>query len=402
MFLFALLVIAGVALYFMSPDERLQLLRKVAGLLQRALNVASARRRGGVDPFNAELRARVRWPVVTFVLAAASLAIFLMMLPSPGALGDPATLVAWGANYGPRTTGGELWRVFTSTFVHRGVLHLLVNVAALVQLGLLLERVVGPFTFGTIFFAAGVLGSIIIAAAAPMSVVNGSAAAVFGLYGLLCAAALRGVLQDTAVRIPLAMLKRLAPVAALFALYCVVTGEPSIAAKVGLSTGVVGGIMLTRSVPGYGARHRRFAGLGAATAAIVLMSAMSLRAVTNVRPEIAVVVANEERTAAAYDAAVLRFRKGLMTTRELAQVIDQTIVPDVQRAAQRVSALADVPAEDATLVADAQEYVRLRQESWRVRAEGLRKGNMPILREADKAEQASLQAFERLRSAVSR
>ncbi|MDQ3349011.1 MAG: rhomboid family intramembrane serine protease, partial [Acidobacteriota bacterium] len=328
--------------------------------------------------------------------------IFLMMLASPGALGDPATLVAWGANYGPRTTGGELWRVFTSTFVHRGVLHLLVNVAALVQLGLLLERVVGPFTFGTIFFAAGVLGSIIIAAAAPMSVVNGSAAAVFGLYGLLCAAALRGVLQDTAVRIPLAMLKRLAPVAALFALYCVVTGEPSIAAKVGLSTGVVGGIMLTRSVPGYGARHRRFAGLGAATAAIVLMSAMSLRAVTNVRPEIAVVVANEERTAAAYDAAVLRFRKGLMTTRELAQVIDQTIVPDVQRAAQRVSALADVPAEDATLVADAQEYVRLRQESWRVRAEGLRKGNMPILREADKAEQASLQAFERLRSAVSR
>ena len=402
MFIFALCVIGGLGLYFMSPEERRRLFRNAVGLFQKSLNVAATRRVGVDDPFSTDLRARVRWPLVTYVLAAASVTMFVVMIAGPGPIGEPETLVAWGASYGPRTTDGELWRVFTSTFVHRGALHLLVNVAALVQLGLLVERVVGPFTFGTIFVAAGVLGSIITAAAAPMSVVAGSAAAVFGLYGLLFAAALRGVLQDTAVRIPLTMLTRLTPVAAMFILYCVATGEPSLTAKIGLCTGVVAGIALTRSVRDYGARHIRFAALGAATAAIVLMSAMSLRAVTNVRPEIALVVANEQHTAAAYDAAVLRFRKGRMTTRDLAQLIDHRIVPDMKRAGERVHALADVPAEDAFLVADAKEYVRLRHDSWRIRAEGLRKANMPALREADKAEQASLQAFERLRAAVSK
>jgi len=400
MFLFALLLVAALAFYFMSPEERLRLARSVMGWLRKSGAVAAILRAGRDEAFYAGLRARIRWPLVTYALAVANVAVFVMMLTGAGAFDDPATLVAWGGNFGPRTTGGERWRVVTSIFVHRGLLHLLVTVAALVHVGLVLERVVGPFTFGMMFLAAGVLGSIMNVAAAPIGVFVGATGAVFGLYGLLIAAAFRGLLQHTAVRIPLMALARLAPVAALFVLYCLTAGDPSVSAKVGLCTGIVGGIALTRSVRDYGARLRRFAALGTATAAIVLMSAMALRAVTDVRPEIGTVVADEERTASAYAGAVARFTRGRMNARELAHVIEQTIIPDLQRGRARVAALAAVPAADAILVAETLEYLRLRQDGWRARADALRNSNMRQLGEADEIEQASLRVFERLRSTV--
>jgi rhomboid protease GluP len=394
MFLLVLLILGGVALYFMKPEERLALFHKAAAL-RHGLELA---RKGRVreDPFYAELRARTGRPLVTCCLAAALVAVFLMMLTGRGALGDPATLVAWGASFGPRTTLDERWRLLTSMFVHRGLLHILVSVAAIVQVGIVVERVVGPFTFGLAFFAAGVLGTIMSAAAAPMSIVSGSAGAVFGVYGLLIAAVLRGWLQRSAVRIPLSTLARLIPVSLVFLLYCVATGEPSITAKVGLCTGLVSGITLTRSMPDYGARLRRFAVLGAAAAGIILLSALSLRAVTDVRPEIRTVVADEERAAATYDAAVAQFRIGRVNARALAQLIDGTILPDVQRARARVTALLHVPPDDEHVVADAQEYLRLREESWQVRAAGLRASNAVALKQAERIERASLQVFDRL------
>ena len=400
MFLFALLLVAALAVYVMSPDDRTRLVRAAAEPLRRAGAVAGLWRLGRDDAFHAALRARVRWPLATYAFVAANVAVFVLMVAGPGALDDPATLVAWGGNFGPRTTGGERWRVLTSIFVHRGLLHFLVTIAALVQLGLLLERVVGPFTFGTMVLAAGVFGSIVSSAAVPMSVFVGATGAVFGLYGLLVAAALRGMLPGASVRIPLLELARLTPVAAVFVLYFLASGEPSITAKAGLCAGLIGGLALTRSIRDQGARLRRFAALGTATAAIVMMSALALRAVTDSRPAIVGVVADEERTAALYDAVVVRFTRGRMTARELAQVIDGSILPDLQRARERVDALVDVPAEDAALVAAAQEYLRLRHDGWRARAEALRKGNMQHLREADKTEQASLQVFERVKSAI--
>jgi membrane associated rhomboid family serine protease len=372
----------------------------VAEPLRNAGALTRLCRLGRDDAFHAALRARVRWPLVTYALVAANVAVFAMMVAAPGAIDDPATLVAWGGNFGPNTTGGERWRVLTSIFVHRGVLHLLVTVAALVQLGLLLERVVGPFTFGTMVLAAGVFGSIVSSAAAPMSVVVGATGAVFGLYGLLVAAALRGLLPGSAVRVPLMELARLAPVAAVFVLYFMASGEPPITAKAGLCAGLIGGLALTRSVRDQGARLRRFAALGTATAAIVMMSAMALRAITDVRPVIASVVADEQRTAAVYDAVVVRFTNGRMTARELARVIDGNILPDLERARARVDALVDVPAEHASLVAAAQEYLRLRRDSWQARAEALRANHLHGLRKADETARAALRAFESLAAAV--
>jgi membrane associated rhomboid family serine protease len=400
MFLFALCVVAALAFYISSPEDRLRLFRSIAGPFRNVRALAWLWSAGRDDAFYEGLRARVRWPLVTYALVTVNVAVFIMMLAGTGALDDPSTLVAWGGNFGPRTTGDERWRVLTSIFVHRGVLHLLVTVGALVQLGLVLERVVGPFTFGTMVLTSGVFGSIVSSAAAPMTVFVGATGAVFGLYGLLVAAALRGLTQRTAVRIPLMVLARLAPIAVVFVLYFLESGEPSVTAKAGLSAGLIGGIALTRSIRDHGARLRRFAVLGTATAGIVMISAMALRAVTDVRPAIEAVVADEERTAAVYDAVVTRFTNGRMTARELAQIIDTSVVPDLERARERLEVLADVPVEDAVIVAQAREYLRLRVDSWRARAEALTRNNLHGLRNADETAQASLRMFETVKSAV--
>jgi hypothetical protein len=118
-----------------------------------------------------------------------------------------------------------------------------------------------------------------------------------------------------------------------------------------------------------------------------------------VGPSIAQVVAAEDRTATVYGKAVSQFVKGRATGRELAALIEDTILPDLRSAGAPLRAIGKVAREQQQLVADAGEYVRLRDDSWHMRAEGLRAGNMRTLREADKTERAALAAFERIRPA---
>jgi hypothetical protein len=53
-----------------------------------------------------------------------------------------------------------------------------------------------------------------------------------------------------------------------------------------------------------------------------------------------------------------------------------------------------VPAEHQRAIAKATEYLTLRQDSWRLRAEGLRAGNTRTLQQADAAEHSALTALE--------
>ena len=49
------------------------------------------------------------------------------------------------------------------------------------------------------------------------------------------------------------------------------------------------------------------------------------------------------------------------------------------------------------LIDQASEYLRLRESSWRLRAEALRKSNLATLREAERAEQESFRVLQRVR-----
>jgi hypothetical protein len=71
--------------------------------------------------FERHLLAQSPQTPVTVGLVAINVLVFLTTVLSG------QTLIEWGSNFGPYTTGGEWWRLFTSLFLHAGVLHLLFN-----------------------------------------------------------------------------------------------------------------------------------------------------------------------------------------------------------------------------------------------------------------------------------
>src|SRR5262249_10528922 len=125
------------------------------------------------QPFFEAQRARMRVAVVTIGIVALNVMVFAFMVFGRGAIADPETLLRWGANFGPRTTNGEWWRLVTSTFIHAGLLPLVVNLVTLTQLGLVLERVVGRLTIIAVYMLAGMIAGLVGVAAHPVVVSAG-------------------------------------------------------------------------------------------------------------------------------------------------------------------------------------------------------------------------------------
>jgi hypothetical protein len=151
---FAVVLLTCAAFYFMSAEERARAVRLAVAAAKDAIRKA---REGSSadDPFDEMLRARTGRLVVTPLLVAVNAIVFTRMLFGSGAFDDMQTLVGWGGNFAIRTANGEWWRLLGSTFVHGGLFHFLTAMAALVSLGLLLERAVGRIVFATIYLASG-------------------------------------------------------------------------------------------------------------------------------------------------------------------------------------------------------------------------------------------------------
>jgi len=400
MIFFALAVIGAFAVYVMSPGERARLLRTILAAGQQA-KASAIKLHSQRDQFTDAIHERTPWTFVTPALAVLNIGVFVAMLFGSGRLSDPDTLVAWGGSVGPRTTNGEWWRLAASMFVHGGFLQLLANLAGLVQLGLVLERLVGHFAFATVYFAAGIFAGLASLSSDPMTVTTGASGAIFGVYGLLAAVSVWGVLHKPMVTLPLVVIKKLAPGAAVFLLYHLATGafENGVALN-GLVMGVVSGLVVSYGAIDAKPPARRVAATLASALVIAVASAVPLRGFTDVKPEIERLVAFEERVAAVYQAEVERFTRGVATAEALAQAIDRMILPELESVRARLKAIAKVPQEYRSLVADAEEYLRLRDESWRLRATGLQKHDMLALRKADRTERASLDILDRIRPPV--
>jgi hypothetical protein len=198
----------------------------------------------------------------------------------------------------------------------------------------------------------------------------------------------------------MAVVKRIAAGSAVFVLYSLVSADLSTAGEImGLTTGLVGGLALVRGVGRYKPPARRIAVGVAATLIMAVASAIPLRGTADVRPVLERVVLAEERTAAAYDEKVDEFRKGWISAEALAAAIDRSVLPRLREEHARLKAVKGVPREYRAQVAAAGTYLQLREQAWRQRADGLKKSSMRTLREADRAEQASLEAFRRIKPA---
>jgi membrane associated rhomboid family serine protease len=137
----------------------------------------------------------------TLTLAALWVLIFAMMQMHQGAFQVTANPLTFGAiavstshQFGDWTTAelasGQLWRAVTATFIHYSLLHLLLNLFGLVQLGLLIEDWYGSPQFLVIYLVIGGLGNLLAGFARPWFGAHtnvhcgGGSTVVFGLIGL--------------------------------------------------------------------------------------------------------------------------------------------------------------------------------------------------------------------------
>jgi hypothetical protein len=121
-------------------------------------------------------------------------------------------------------------------------------------------------------------------------------------------------------------------------------------------------------------------------------------ALTDITPEIERLIAIEEKATQVYDAAVGQFRLGAVSPEALATIIKTSLIPELQEATLRLQSLEGLLEDRRPLLAHAKEYLQLRHESWRVRAEALEQHSMSGLKTAEALERISLKALARLRS----
>ena len=134
--------------------------------------------------------------------------------------------------------------------------------------------------------------------------------------------------------------------------------------------------------------------------AIALMFAATVGAIqmlreppTDVRPEIERLLAVESETTALYDAAATQFKQGTLDSESLARLIERKINPQLQGVRVRVMSLENVRDDHQPLLEKAKEYLRLRDESWKLRADALHRRDMKGLQRVELTERASLAAL---------
>lgn len=127
---------------------------------------------------------RSKKPIVTYGLIIINVLYFIAMYILGNGSTDAATLLKFGANYGTLVKMGEWYRLFTSIFIHIGVLHLLCNMYSLYIIGSQLESFFGRWKYLLIYILSGVVGNLF-SVLLTSGISAGASGAIFGLFGAL-------------------------------------------------------------------------------------------------------------------------------------------------------------------------------------------------------------------------
>ena len=201
---------------------------------------------------------------MTPAIVAICVGVFVAMVATGTSLVNPQAdkVIAWGADFGPSVVfEHQVWRLFTSMFVHLGFLHIFLNMFCLISAGAVVERFFGHFGFALLYVLSGMGGAIASLWVHPTAISAGASGAIFGIFG--------GLLGYLAIRhreVPAAVLKPLRTGALAFVGYNTlfsvsVPGIDTAAHLGGLATGLVCGLLMTALAP---ARLRQGRGMALA------------------------------------------------------------------------------------------------------------------------------------------
>lgn len=196
--------------------------------------------------------------VVVPVLIAINVVIFAITVVQAGSLGGNAAaelFQQWGL-WTTAVAGGELWRLFTSGFLHFGPIHLAFNMIALWVIGRDLEQVLGQARFLAVYLVSLLGGSLaVFLFEDEFKMTAGASGAVFGLMGGLVVVLRR-------------MRRSPGPALLIIALNVFITFAVPGISKYGHLGGLLFGAVVTAGMV-YAPRHRRVA-VQAATVATLL------------------------------------------------------------------------------------------------------------------------------------
>jgi membrane associated rhomboid family serine protease/cytochrome c-type biogenesis protein CcmH/NrfG len=209
----------------------------------------------------------------TIVLIALNTLVYLMMaLQGHRFLTfDSELLLNWGANSGALTSGGQWWRLFTSTFEHGGLLHIALNMWCLYNLGWLAELLFGRTRFTLLYLLCGIGGSLGSICWRGNGLSVGASGAIFGVAGALIPA----MMLHGNRRLRAALKSHLSSIA-LFVFYnlafgAAVRGIDNAAHIGGLLTGLALGVAFPTGLD----RHRRRGQMRVAAGTLLMLLAFA-------------------------------------------------------------------------------------------------------------------------------
>lgn len=318
----------------------------------------------------------------TYVLIGGNVLVFALMALSGVDLFQPkiADLLHWGAEFGPDTTGGQPWRLFTALFVHIGIFHLVYNMLAFAYVGVTVERMLGSAGFVILYVTAGLGGNLLALYWNPMIAHAGASGAIFGVYGALLALLL--LQRDSIPPQVLAGLKRFVLIFVAYNLINSLRPEVSFSAHAGgLIAGFVCGLLLARPLNAEALQQRRIRNLAAAAFGAVLLVGGAIGAQLRF-PNLDRLQRIFARSDAillnitpAFEAARAKGGRHELTASELADAMEHDILKDWRDARAQLEAVQPTPAPLRGDLDAIRDYMRRREDSWIALIDALRSGD---------------------------
>jgi rhomboid protease GluP len=237
-----------------AADEQVRL----AAAIEQRLNALNSVSEGSASVMRnsvaeeAEFQERLRQlapiPWMLWLIVAANVLIWIATAVYGGNVlqNSAEKLLGWGGNAASEVQRGDWWRLLSATFLHGGLMHLVMNMIGLVSAGIVVERIYGHRLFLLLYIGSGLLGSALslhFSAQAAVSV--GASGAVFGVTGALLVAVFQH--RDS---LPKAFGKQTLSTLGIFIVYALMQGF----AKQGIDNaahigGLVGGCLLAYLLP---------------------------------------------------------------------------------------------------------------------------------------------------------
>lgn len=331
---------------------------------------------------------------VTLVLLASNILIFAAMLFHGASLWHTSTTVplAWGANFGPATQDGQWWRLGSAMFLHFGIVHLLLNMWALWDIGRLLEQVYGRWRFVLLYLGSGVIGNLLSLVIQGNDAVSGGASgAIFGLYGALVL-----FLWRERAQMERGEFRWMFGAATIFIVLALVMGQliPGIdnSAHIGgLASGALLGVALSRPWTFNSPRNRsvRVAALGllllASATLWINVPAPSYRLGEEIRAREAInrFLVQDQRISQQWESILGKGQEKQLSFDHLAGQIDSAVTSEYQESFENLSALhLDTAAPSAKTLEILRKYAELRSNASQELSDGLRKRDATQIRKA--------------------